>query len=60
LRGKPASLDHFARAADLMLQGAGAYAHNGFKVELARRAVVRALTQAANATPQSQAHKKIA
>ncbi|MDN4988447.1 xanthine dehydrogenase family protein subunit M [Bradyrhizobium sp. WYCCWR 13022] len=60
LQGQPATLDHFARAADLLLQGAKAYTHNGFKVELARRAIVRTLTQAANATPQSQAHKKIA
>ncbi|MBR0847246.1 xanthine dehydrogenase family protein subunit M [Bradyrhizobium diazoefficiens] len=60
LRGQPAKTDHFARAADLLLQGARTYAHNGFKVELARRAVMRTLMQAANATPQSQAHKKIA
>ncbi|KRQ17739.1 FAD binding domain-containing protein [Bradyrhizobium manausense] len=60
LQGQPATTDHFARAADLLLQGARTYAHNGFKVELARRAVMRTLTQAANASPQSQAHKKIA
>ena len=52
--------DHFGRAADLLLQGATARAHNGFKIELARRAVVRTLMQATNATPQSQADKKIA
>jgi xanthine dehydrogenase YagS FAD-binding subunit len=60
LHGQPATVDHFSRAADLLLQGARPYAHNGFKVELARRAIVRTLMQAANATPQSQAHKKIA
>jgi xanthine dehydrogenase YagS FAD-binding subunit len=60
LRGQAATPDHFARAADLLLQGAIAHAHNGFKIELARRAVIRTLTQAASATPQSQAHKKIA
>lgn len=60
LRGRAATADHFSHAADLLLQGARAYAHNGFKVELARRAIVRTLMQAASATPQSQAHKKIA
>ena len=34
--------------------------HNAFKIELARRAIVRALTQAANGTPQSQSSKTIA
>jgi xanthine dehydrogenase YagS FAD-binding subunit len=60
LRGQTATTDHFSRAADLLLRGARAYTHNGFKIELARQAIVRTLTQAANATPQSQAHKKIA
>ena len=31
-----------------------------FKIDLARRAIVRALTQAARGTPQSQSNKKIA
>jgi xanthine dehydrogenase YagS FAD-binding subunit len=60
LRGQTATVHHFSRAADLLLQGARVYAQNGFKVELARRAIVRTLMQAANATPQPQAHKKIA
>jgi xanthine dehydrogenase YagS FAD-binding subunit len=60
LRGHAATVDHFSRAADLLLQGATARPHNGFKIELARRAIVRTLMQAASATPQSQAHKKIA
>jgi xanthine dehydrogenase YagS FAD-binding subunit len=60
LRGKAATADHFLPAADLLLQGARASAHNGFKIELARRAIIRTLVQAASATPQSQAHKKIA
>ena len=60
LRGQAATVEHFLRAADLLLQGARAYAHNGFKIELARRAIIRTLVQAASATPQSQAHKKIA
>ncbi len=60
LRGQTATVAHFSRAADILLQGAKAYAHNGFKVELARRVIIRTLMQAANATPQSQSHKKIA
>lgn len=60
LRGQAATLELFSHAADLLLQGEKAYAHNGFKVELARRTIVRTLMQAASATPQSQAHKKIA
>ncbi len=35
------------------------FGHNDFKIELARRAIVRALTQAARGTPQSQADKRI-
>ena len=60
LRGQAATPDHFSRAADLLLHGATARSHNRFKIELARRAIVRTLIQAASATPQSQAHKKIA
>ena len=37
-----------------------ASAHNTFKIDLARRAIVRALSQAARGTPQSQSNKKIA
>jgi xanthine dehydrogenase YagS FAD-binding subunit len=59
LRGQPASRAAFARAADLVLRNAKGYAHNAFKIELARRAIVRALTQAAQGTPQSQAGKKV-
>lgn len=47
LIGKPASDESFAVAAELLLEGARPLAHNGFKVELARRAVVRALGDAA-------------
>jgi xanthine dehydrogenase YagS FAD-binding subunit len=60
LRGQTATADQFSRAADLLLRGARAHSHNGFKIELARHAIVRTLMQAADATPQSQAHKKIA
>lgn len=50
----------FARAADILLEGAEGHEHNGFKIDLARRAIIRALGQAANGTPQSQTDKRIA
>jgi xanthine dehydrogenase YagS FAD-binding subunit len=59
MRGQPANRATFARAADLLLHDARGYAHNSFKIELARRAIVRTLTQAAQATPQTQSNKKI-
>jgi xanthine dehydrogenase YagS FAD-binding subunit len=59
LRGQTAGRAAFMRAADVLLRDARGYAHNSFKIELARRAVVRALTHAANGTPQSQSAKKI-
>jgi xanthine dehydrogenase YagS FAD-binding subunit len=49
----------FARAADHILEGARGYAHNAFKIEMARRAIIRALSQAAAGTPQSQSDKRI-
>jgi xanthine dehydrogenase YagS FAD-binding subunit len=59
LRGQAADQATFARAADLLLRDARGYAHNSFKIDLAHRGVVRALTQAARGTPQSQSSKKI-
>jgi xanthine dehydrogenase YagS FAD-binding subunit len=59
MRGGPADAAAFNRAADLLLQGAKGFEHNAFKIELARRAVVRTLSQAAQGTPQSQSSKKI-
>ena len=59
LNGQAASPEVFRRAADTLLRDAKGYAHNTFKIELARRAMVRALTQAARGTPQSQSNKKI-
>jgi len=59
LRGLAPNADSFGRAADLLLRDARGFAHNAFKIDLARRAIVRALTQAARATPQSQSDKKI-
>jgi xanthine dehydrogenase YagS FAD-binding subunit len=59
LRGQPADAGVYAHAADLLLRNAKGYAHNSFKIDLARRGIIRALTQAARATPQSQSSKKI-
>jgi xanthine dehydrogenase YagS FAD-binding subunit len=47
------------RAADELLRDAKGRDHNAFKIDLARRAIARALTQAARGTPQSQASKKV-
>lgn len=59
LVGKPAERSSFAIAADHVLQDAAGFAHNGFKIDLARRAIVRALEQAAAGTPQVQSDKRI-
>jgi xanthine dehydrogenase YagS FAD-binding subunit len=47
LRGRPATAEHGRRAADALLRGARGFGDNDFKIELARRAIVRALGQAA-------------
>jgi xanthine dehydrogenase YagS FAD-binding subunit len=59
LRGQLASRATFTHAADVLLRDAKGFEHNAFKIDLARRAIVRALTQAAAGTPQSQSNKKI-
>jgi xanthine dehydrogenase YagS FAD-binding subunit len=59
LRGKPANTENFRKAADVFLREAKGFSHNSFKIDLARRAIVRALTQAANGTPQVQSVKKL-
>ena len=59
LRGQAATQATFERAAEVLLRSAKGFAHNTFKIDLARRAIVRALTQAARGTPQSQSDKKI-
>jgi xanthine dehydrogenase YagS FAD-binding subunit len=59
LIGQAAEEAAFAQAAETVLRGARGYPHNAFKIDLARRAIVRALTQAANGTPQSQSVKRI-
>jgi xanthine dehydrogenase YagS FAD-binding subunit len=59
LKGQAPNEGNFKRAADVLLRDAKGFEHNAFKVDLARRAIVRALTQAARGTPQSQSNKKI-
>jgi xanthine dehydrogenase YagS FAD-binding subunit len=59
LAGAPATPETFRRAAETVLHGARGFGHNDFKIELARRAILRALTQAARGTPQSQSDKRI-
>jgi xanthine dehydrogenase YagS FAD-binding subunit len=60
LRGQSPAEAAFNRSADIVLRDARGFGHNNFKIELARRSIVRALTQAARGTPQSQSNKKIA
>jgi xanthine dehydrogenase YagS FAD-binding subunit len=59
LRGQTAGRAAFTHAAEQLLRDAKGFAHNAFKIDLARRAIVRALTQAAHGTPQSQSSKKV-
>ena len=59
LVGEPATRASFAKAAAIVLRDAQGYGHNAFKIELARRAIVRGLEQAAAGTPQSLADKRI-
>ncbi|RMT54530.1 Molybdopterin dehydrogenase, FAD-binding:CO dehydrogenase [Pseudomonas coronafaciens pv. atropurpurea] len=47
LVGKPVTRENFAAVADAMLEDAQPLAHNGFKVRLVRRAIIRALSDAA-------------
>lgn len=46
LQGKPATREHFQKVAEAYLEGAKGYGHNDFKIELAKRAIVRSLEQA--------------
>jgi xanthine dehydrogenase YagS FAD-binding subunit len=59
LSGAPATRESFARAAETVLRQARGFGHNDFKIELARRAIERALRQAASSTPQSQIDKRV-
>jgi xanthine dehydrogenase YagS FAD-binding subunit len=50
LAGAPANRQSYEKAADLALKGAKGYEHNAFKIQLARRSIVRALMLAARGT----------
>ena len=54
LVGKPATDEHFRAAAELLLAGAQGFGHNTFKIELAKRAIVRALRMAAKLEPKHE------
>ena len=60
LAGKVPDDALFTTVADRILAGARGHGDNDFKVELARRAIVRALGQAVAGTPQTIADKRIA
>jgi xanthine dehydrogenase YagS FAD-binding subunit len=59
LSGKVPGPDAFAAAADIILADAEPQSQNAFKLPLARRAIIRALRQAADGTPQTIADKTI-
>jgi xanthine dehydrogenase YagS FAD-binding subunit len=42
-----------------LLRSARGFGHNDFKIELARRTIMGALTQAAQSAPQSQTDKRV-
>ncbi|MFB2893091.1 xanthine dehydrogenase family protein subunit M [Aerosakkonemataceae cyanobacterium BLCC-F50] len=44
LKGKPATVETFQQVAEIVLQGAKPLTHNSFKVNMAKRAIKRALT----------------
>jgi xanthine dehydrogenase YagS FAD-binding subunit len=46
LNGERPTEENFRRVADAYLEGAQGYRHNAFKIELAKRAISRALAQA--------------
>ena len=53
LNGNLATRENFQSAAKVLLNGAKGFGHNDFKIELARRAVIRALERAAGREGQS-------
>lgn len=59
LIGAQANAKTFSAFARALLSDAKGQGDNDFKIELAQRAIVRALTQAAEETPQSQTDKRI-
>ena len=59
LTGAVPSREVFQSFAAEVLGPARGHGHNDFKIDLARRAIVRALCQAAAGTPQSQTDKRV-
>ncbi len=59
LKDKAATRENFGKVAEKIFAEAKGFEHNSFKIELGKRAVVRALEQAANGTPQTIADKEI-
>jgi len=47
LDGQIATADNFRRVAEELLRDAKGFGHNSFKIELAKRSIVHALSQAA-------------
>jgi xanthine dehydrogenase YagS FAD-binding subunit len=60
LTGERPSSGLFANVAEEMMAGARGCGENDFKIDLARRAIIRALDQAASARPQVQTSKSVA
>jgi xanthine dehydrogenase YagS FAD-binding subunit len=52
LVGKPVGPEAFRQAAEILLHDAKGYEHNGFKIEMAKQGVVRALTLASQGTTE--------
>ncbi|WP_426956719.1 FAD binding domain-containing protein [Muricoccus radiodurans] len=59
LQGATVTPELAEKVADRLLEGAKGYEGNAFKIGMARRAIRRALAQAAAGTPQSQTDKRI-
>jgi xanthine dehydrogenase YagS FAD-binding subunit len=59
LTGQVPGIEAFRGAADRIVGEATGYGDNSFKIELARRAIIRALRQAADGTPQPVADKQL-
>jgi xanthine dehydrogenase YagS FAD-binding subunit len=59
LKGRKPETPLFLKFADQVLAQAKGQGENDFKIELARRAIVRALHQAAAGTPQDQSNKSV-
>jgi xanthine dehydrogenase YagS FAD-binding subunit len=57
--GQPATRETFAAVADRLLAGAQGRGDNDFKIPMAKKAIIRALSQAAAGTPQVQSEKQL-